>query len=56
MIPIINKLTRVTMKTITAIDHILINSDTTSKFKTEIMKSDISDHFAIFLVANSNSP
>ena len=49
--PVINKPTRVTKNTATAIDHIFINSVTTTKFKTEIVKSDISDHFPIFFVA-----
>ena len=50
--PVINKLTRVTKNTATAIDHIFINSVTTTKFKTGIIKSDISDHFPIFFVAD----
>ena len=50
--PVINKPTRVTKNTATAIDHIFINSVTTNKFKTGIIKSDISDHFPIFFVAD----
>ena len=44
MIPIMIKPTRVTRKTATAIDHIIINCfvDTNSNFK-----SDISDHFPV---------
>ena len=50
MIPTINKPTRVTRKTTTAID----NSFTDTFFKTAIFKSDISDHFPIcFLVPSS---
>ena len=50
MIPTINKPTRVTQKTTTAID----NSFTDTFFKTAIFKSDISDHFPIcFLVPSS---
>ena len=45
MIPTINKSTRVTRKTATAIDHILTNSFVDRVFKTGIFKSDISDHF-----------
>ena len=41
-IPTINKPTRVTRKTTTAIDHILANSFTDSVFKTAVFKSDIS--------------
>ena len=54
MMPVINKPTHVTMNAATAIDHILINSVTTTKFKTEIIKSDISDDFPIFFVADYN--
>ena len=54
MMPVINKLTRVTKNTATAIDHIFINSVTTTKFKTGIIKSDFSDRFPIFFVADCN--
>ena len=54
MMPVINKPTRVTKNTATAIDHIFIISVTTTKFKTGIIKSDISDHFPIFFVADYN--
>ena len=54
MMPVINKRTRVTKNTATAIDHIFINSVTTTKFKTGIIKSDISDHFPIFFAADYN--
>ena len=49
MMLVINKPTSVTKNTAKAIDHIFINSVTTTKFKTGIIKSDISDHFPIFL-------
>ena len=52
--PVINKPIHVTKNTAIAIDHILIISVTTTKFKTGIIKSDISDHFPIFLVADYN--
>ena len=52
--PVINKPTRVTKNTATAIDHIFINSVTTTKFKTGIIKSNISYHFLIFFVADYN--
>ena len=45
---------RVNNNTATAIDHFFINSVTTTKFKTGIIKSDISDHFPIFFVADYN--
>ena len=47
MIPIINKPTRVTRKSASAIDHIITNCFAESNFKTAIFKSDISDHFSI---------
>ena len=49
MILIINKLTRVTANTATAIDHIMTNLIIDTDFKTGILKSCISDHFAIML-------
>ena len=54
MMSIINKQTHVTKNTATAIYHIFINFVTTTKFKTGIIKSDISDHFSIFFVADYN--
>ena len=54
VMPVINKPTLVTKNTATAIDHIFINSVTTTKFNTGIIKSDISDHFPIFFVADYN--
>ena len=47
MIPTINKPTRVTRQTATAIDHILTNLFVNFDFKTAIFKSYISDHFPI---------
>ena len=47
MIQTINKSTRVTKKTATATDHIIINSFVQNTFKTAIIKSDVSDHFPI---------
>ena len=43
MIPTINKPTRVTKKTATAIDHIIVENT----FKTAIIKTDVSNHFPI---------
>ena len=54
MIPTINKPTRVTRKTTTAIDHILTNSFTDTVFKTAIFKSEISDHFPICFIIPSS--
>ena len=47
MISNINKPTRVTRTTATAIDHIFTDSFIDKNFKTAIFKSDISDHFPI---------
>ena len=52
--PVINKPARVPKNTATATNHIFINTVTTTKFKTRIIKSDISDHFPIFSVADYN--
>ena len=49
MIPTINKPTRVTRKTVTAIDQILTNSFIDTTIKIGIIKSDVSDHFPICL-------
>ena len=49
IIPAINKPTQVTRKTATAIDHILTNSFIDTTIKTDIIKSDASDHFSICL-------
>ena len=49
MIPTINKPKRVTRQTASAIDHIIINSIMHTGFKSGIIKTDISDHFPIFL-------
>ena len=54
MMPVINKPIHVIKNTATAIDHIFINAVTTTKFKTGIIKSDNSDHFPIFFVADCN--
>ena len=48
MIPTINKPTRVTRQTASAIDHIITNSIVHTGFKSAIMKTDISEHFQIF--------
>ena len=55
MLPTINKPTRVTRKTATAIDHIITNDYIESLFKTAIIKSDISDHFPICIFFPSNT-
>ena len=54
-IPVINKPTRVTRNTATAIDHIITNSFISSDFHTGIIKSDISDHFPIFIICKTRN-
>ena len=49
MIATINKSTRVTANKATAIDHIITNVIIDTTFKAGILKSCISDHFAIML-------
>ena len=46
----INKPTRVTRNTATAIDHNITNSVKNTEFKTVIIKTDISDHFPMFFL------
>ena len=53
MIPVINKPTRVTKKSATASENIIINSFFNDSLKTGTIKTDISDHFPIF-VATQN--
>ena len=50
LIPVINKPTRVTRKSATAIDHIITNSISLSNFTTGIIKTDMTDHMPIFLI------
>ena len=50
MIPTINKPTRVTKHTATAIDNIITNCIINSDFKSAIVKMDLSDHFPIIFV------
>ena len=52
MISIINKPTRVTPRSITAIDHIFTNNFCNANLKTGIIKSDLSDHFPIYVTSN----
>ena len=53
MVPVINKPTRVTKNTATAIDHVITNSLLHRAINTGILKLDISDHFPIFLIAKT---
>ena len=47
LLPTTNKPTRITKDTISAIDHIIINSIINSEFKIAILAADISDYFPI---------
>ena len=48
----INKPTRITKDTISAIDHLVTNSVINNQFKTSILTADISDHFSILYAFN----
>ena len=50
MIPTKNKPTRVTRRTTSTIDYIITNSIMHTGFRSETIKTDISDHFPIFFV------
>ena len=50
MIPTINKPTRVTKHTATAIDNIITNCIINSDFKSAIVKTDLSNHFSIIFI------
>ena len=52
LIPIINKPTRVSKSNATIIDHIFNDSFLNTECFTGIVKTDISDHFPIFLISN----
>ena len=54
IMPIINKPTHVIKNTTTATGQTFINSVTATRFKTTIIKLDISDHFPIFSVEDCN--
>ena len=47
MIPTINRPTRVTRNTATAIDHFITNTAVDTEFKSEIIQTDLSDRFLI---------
>ena len=52
LLPMINKPTRASKSDATIIDHILTNSFPNTACFTGIVKTDISDHFPIFLISN----
>ena len=53
LIPLINKPTRLTKANATLIHHILTNDFLDAASSTGIVKSDISDHFPIFLITSA---
>ena len=56
LILMINKPTRVSKSNATVIDHILTSSFLNRDCFTRIIKTDISDHFLIFLISNKKIP
>ena len=54
MIPTINKSTRVTRTTATAIDHFISNRVADAQLKKEIIQTDLSDHFPIIFPLQTN--
>ena len=48
--PLINKPTRISKNNATIIDHLLTNSFINCNHKTGVVKTDISDHFPVFLI------
>ena len=53
LIPVINKPTRITKTNATLIDHILTNDFVNTDSSASIVKSNISDHFPIFLITSA---
>ena len=53
LVPVINKPTRVTKNTATAVDDIIANSPLHRIINKGIIKLNISDHFPIFLIAET---
>ena len=53
LVPVINKPTRVTKTTATVINHFIKNSLLRRTINTGMIKLDISDHFQIFLIAET---
>ena len=52
-IPLINKPTRISKNNATVIDHILTNTFINNDYKSGIIKTDISDHFPVFIIADA---
>ena len=54
LVPMINKPTRITRKSASIIDHILTNNLNLGNVSAGIIKSDITDHFPIFIIGDQN--
>ena len=52
--PLINRATRVTKSSAAIIDHVLTNTIIDSEIQSGIIKTDISDHFAVFAFMKTN--
>ena len=52
--PLINRPTRVTKSSATIIDHVLTNTIIDSEVQSGIIKTDISDHFAVFALMRTS--
>ena len=56
MTPVINRPTRITSHSVTAIDHIFVDFSSNFKYETGKIKYYISDHLPIFLVKHMVKP
>ena len=56
MIPTISKSTRLGKNSATAIDHIIANCRVGYKFKTALLKTDVTDHFSIAMAMKTDDP
>ena len=56
MIPTISKPTTVGKNSATAIDHIIANCIVNCQFKTAILKTDVTNHFAIAMALRTDEP
>ena len=52
--PLLNKPTRVTKSSTTIIDHVLTNTIIDSEVRSGIIKTNISDHFAVFALMKTS--
>ena len=52
-IPLINKPTRISKYNATIIDHLLTNTFINKNYITGILKTDISDHFPVFFISET---